>query len=516
MNYQSVQKVLSINCERFREYITKVETTHLTNKMKLNSSQLMNKSNMICAARPIKSKFLPLLVCLGLPLTAVADEKVVLPSTTIDHLGISPSLGGPIQLAPFKYIPPAGAVNKVKQPGIDLPKRSPDQLRLVELSAIGDYQAVGSQGLVLMVNAKLDDELQLMIANSLAWTGRLKEAMSIYQVLTKGEFAKDANIGMANIQRWSGRDDQAAPIFRSVLAIDPGNADALEGLALSERELSPRTTLSFGGSSDSSDMQRRSTIVNHRWRDSSGTNIYEVETSKVRDALPTSEASQQDVTVRYQNLSVALKPSLELSMPTQENRALFGSLRINLYDDRVSLQAGRINWGKLATNPNALASGLTASHAALSAGQNFSFGMLTGRVNYYDISDGNTIVTSNLNVDSSWRPLGNNLKPFFGVETRHAKFNRPNYWSPDSGFGVAYVGLKSEWNAADWSLFTAGQVNAPFWGEAGNGWNVSAGGKRWFSNDMAISMNIWAMASHRDNTAYRAQGGNLNLEKLWK
>jgi hypothetical protein len=484
--------------------------------MTLHYSPLTNQSNTVGAARPFKTKFLPLLLCLGLPLIAAADDKGVLPSTSFDYLGVSPSLGGPIQLAPFKYIPPAGAANKAKQPGIDLPKRSPDQQRLIDLGAAGDYQAVGTQGLVLMANAKPDDELQLMIANSLAWTGRLNEATSVYQGLIKGEYANDANIGMANIQRWRGRDDQAAPFYRSVLASEPANADALEGLTLSERELSPRTTLSFGGSNDSSDMQRRSATVNHRWRDASGANIFEVETSKVRDALPTSAASQQDVSVRYQNLSMALKPSLELSMPSQENRTLFGSLRINFYDDQVALQAGHINWGRLATNPNALASGLTASHAALSVGQNFPFGKLTGRVNYYNISDGNTIVTSNLNVDSSWRPLGNNVKPFFGLETRYAKFNTSNYWSPADGSGAAYVGLRSEWTAADWSLYLSGQVNAPFWGEAGNGWSLSAGGKRWLSNDMAISMNVWAMANHRNNSAYRAQAASVNLEKLWK
>lgn len=467
-------------------------------------------------ARPSSAKFFSLLLCVGLPLTVAAADKGFLPGTTLDYQGVSPGLGGPIQLAPFKYIPPAGASGKSRQADIDLPKRTPDQQRLVELNTAGDYQALGAQGLALMANDKLDDELQLMIANSLAWTGRLKEAISVYLGLTKGKYTNDANIGLANIHRWSGRDDLAAPIYRGILASDPGNADALEGQVLTERELMPRTTLSFGASNDSSDMRRRSGTVNHRWRDASGAGIYEVETSKVRDALPTSEARQQDVSFRYQNLSMALKPSLELSMPTQEQRALFGSLRINLHDDQVALQAGRVNWGRLATNPNALASGLTALHVALSAGHNFSFGKLTGRVNYYNISDGNTIVTSNLNVDSSWRPLGSSFKPFFGVETRYAKFNTSNYWSPAVGSGAAYVGLKGEWTAADWSLYSSGQVNAPFWGEAGNGWSVSAGGKRWFSNDMAISMNVWAMANHRDNSAYRAQAASINLEKLWK
>jgi hypothetical protein len=355
-----------------------------------------------------------------------------------------------------------------------------------------------------------------MIANSLAWTGRLKEAIAIYVGLTKGEYANEANTGLANIYRWTGRDELAAPLYKGILASDPSNTDAQEGLVLATRELLPRTTLSFGASNDSSDMQRRSVAVNHRWRDLSGSGIYEVETSRVKDALPTSDAKQQDVSFRYQNLSVALKPSLELSMPAEDKRTLFGSLRVNLYDDQLALQAGRVNWGRLATNPNALALGLTASHAALSGGYSFPLGKISGRINYYNVSDGNTVVTSNLNVDASWRPLGNNFKPFFGLETRYAKFNTPNYWSPTSGSGAAYIGLRGEWTTADWSLYTSGQISAPFWGEAGNGWSVSAGGKRWFSNEMAVSMNLWAMANRRDNSSYRAQAASINLEKLWK
>lgn len=474
------------------------------------------RSNMMYLPQSFKTKTLPLLVFLSLPLTVVANDKGFLPTTAPDYQGISPSLGGSIQLAPFKYIPPAVPSGKARQPDPDLPKRSPDQQRLVELNTAGDYQVLGSQGYAMIKSDKLDDELQLMIANSLAWTGRLKEAISVYHGLEKGKYANDAKVGLANIYRWSGREELAAPIYKGILTSDPSNADAQEGLVLAMRELIPRTTLSFGASNDSSDMQRRSGTVTHRWRDVSGSSIYEVETSRVRDALPSSEATQQDVSFRYQNISVALKPSLELSIPTQENRALFGSLRINLYEDQVAIQSGRVNWGRLATNPNALASGLTASHVALSASYNSPFGKVSGRYNYYNISDGNTVVTSNLNVDSSWRPLGNNFKPFFGLETRYAKLSTPNYWSPTLGSGTAYVGLKGEWNEADWSLYSAGQVSTPFWGEAGRGWSISAGGKRWFSNEMAISMNIWAMATHRNNTAYRAQAANIYLEKLWK
>jgi hypothetical protein len=375
---------------------------------------------------------------------------------------------------------------------------------------------VGTEGLALMSKEKQDAELQLIVANSLAWTGRFKEATPTYQGLTNGKYANEANVGLANLQRWSGRDDLAAPIYRTVLASAPTNDDALEGLELTTRELSPRTTLSAGASNDSSDIQRRSNAINHRWRDKTGSNIMEIETSAVRDWLPNIETRQQELTVRYESLSLALKPSMELSMPTGANRTLFGSVRIKVADDAVSLSAGRVNWGRMATNPNALALGLTASHLGVAGVQEFSLGTLRGRFDYFDISDNNRIISTTLNLASNWRPLGNNYKPFVGVQTRAAQFTASNYWSPEQGSGSLYAGLLGEWGSAHWSLYASAQTGVRLYGDAGKSWSVSAGGKRWLTDDLALSMTFWAMENIRNNTNYTAQSANVSLEKLWR
>lgn len=453
----------------------------------------------------------PLVFLLGLPLLAFADTKGGLPNSMLDPQGAAlPS--GEMIVAPFKYIPPIGLI-KVED---DSPKRNPDQQRIVDLNAAGNYQAVGTEGMALLAKEKPDEALQLIIANSLAWTGRLKEATPAYQSLTAGKYANDATVGLANIQRWRGRDNEALPLYRQVLASDPGNEVALEGAELSSRELRPRTLLSFGGSSDSSDLQQRSATLNHRWRDSTGARIMEVETSGVKNSLPNSEASQKDVTVRYEDLGLPLKPSIELSMPTQTDRTLYGSASVKLApDDQVTLTVGRVNWGRMVGNPNALATGLAASHLGMTVTEVFSFGTLQGRLNYYDISDNNTILTTKLNLSSAWRPIGSHFTPFVGIETREAKFNTPNYWSPSEGSGTLYAGLLGEWGSADWNFYASGQTGARLYGDAGASWSVSAGGKRWLSKDVALSMNLWSMASTRDNATYRAQSANLNLEKLW-
>jgi hypothetical protein len=418
-------------------------------------------------------------------------------------------------IAPFKYIPPSGAVSSA-QPEASAVKRTPEQQRIIDLNAAGNYRAVGTEGLALIKQEKQDEELQLIVANSLAWTGRNKDAIPTYEGLVKGKYANEANVGLANLQRWNGRDDLAAPLYRTVLEASPANTDALEGLALASREMAPRTTFSLGASNDSSDSRRLSNKINHRWRDQSGSSIMEIEVNAVKDWLPTIESRQQDVTLRYENLAIGLKPSFELSAPTGANRTLYGSARIKLADDAISLTAGRVNWGQMATNPKALAQGLAATHLGVTAAQGFSFGTLRGGVDFYDISDNNQIISSSVNLASSWRPLGNNYKPFMGIQTRSAKFSSPNYWSPEIGSGSLYAGLLGEWGGADWNFYASAQAGARLYGDAGKSWSISGGGKRWLSDDLALSMTFWAMESVRDNAGYQAQSATLSLEKLWR
>ncbi len=452
------------------------------------------------------------LVCAAFPLGSLAQSDSLLASATLDRPGLVSPNGGWLPLPSFNYIPAPGA----SKTSANVPKRSPEQQRVADFNTAGDYQSAGTAGLELLAKEKPDAELQLIIANSLAWTGRLRAAIPAYQALTTGEFANPARVGLANVQRWRGRDDIAKPLYDEVLASEPENPDALEGLELAKRELSVRTLVDMGHAQDSSDNTRQSLTANHRWRDSSGAKIYEVEVGGVQDALPGVTAAQQEVTLRYQALDLALKPSLELSMPTQYDHSLYASGAIKLADDQITLEAGRVNWSRIASNPNALQASLAATHLGVSAAQDFAVGTVQGKLHYYNITDGNTIFTTNLHLASVWRPLGDHFKPFAGIETRLAKFNTGNYWSPDQGSGTLYAGLLGEWGDSNSNLFASAQLGTGIYGEAGSNWSLSAGGKHWLSNDIAIGMNFWAMSSWRDASAYKAQSVNINLEKLWR
>jgi hypothetical protein len=416
-------------------------------------------------------------------------------------------------LQPFKYIAPANAEAQAAKN--DKPPRPPAQQQVVDLNAAGDYQAAGTQGLALLATEKVDDELQLIIANSLAWTGRVKEAIPTYQAISGGPVGNAATVGLANINRWQGRDDLALPMYRKVLDTEPTNDDALSGAAMASRGLAPKTTFRWGGAQDSSDLQRRSGSIAHQWRDASGANIYEVEAEGFRDWLPTAQAVQKDLTVRYKNLDTPLKPSLELSMTTELKPALYGVGRVTVLDDRMTLALGRVDWGKSSANPNASFVGTAANYAGAQFNQSFSMGSINAKADFYNISDGNTITTTGLTFNSAWRPLGSHFKPFVGAETRSAKFNAPNYWSPATGYGAAFAGLLGEWGEDNWNLFASAQLGAPLYGEAGHSWSVSAGGKYWLTQDIALGGNLWSMSSIRDGVAYRAKSLDVYLEKLW-
>ncbi len=411
--------------------------------------------------------------------------------------------------------PRGSAYTAIGSPSLATSAHSPAQQQILELSAAENYQAAGTQGLSLLAKETPEDELRLVIANSLAWTGRLKESIQQYQPLIDGKLDKEARVGMANAYRWRGRDDKAVPLLRSVLSTDPENTDARQAMELAQRELRARTLVTLATFDDSSDMQRRSLVINHRWRDASDRNVFEIETSGVNDAMLTTDVKQQDLTLRYQALGLPLQPRFEISAQANPEPAGFAGLKLQFADQALFLDLGRVNWGKMALNANALQTSLTAAHAGVQANGRFVLGQLSGHIDYYDISDNNAILASTVNFMPAWRPLGPRIRLLIGLETRDARVASSAYWSPATGFGTMYAGLLGEWSGANWDFMASGQAGLRLYGEAGPNWSVSAGGRYWLGKDLALGLNLWDMASWRNNADYRAKSLTMNLEKVW-
>lgn len=450
---------------------------------------------------------------------ATAQESPVL----LAQLNTPNPPSGAFVLRPFKYVPSAQEQSKdtgnTDASDTKSPPRPAAQQRIVDLQSEGQFAAAGKEGRALLAqDPKVDDGLRLIIANSLAWSGQLRDATQTYQSITSPEVLGDAQVGIANVLRWKGRDEQADPLYRDVLTQQPDHVDARNGLELAERELAPRTTITVGSANDSAQALQQSATVGHRWRDESGFHVFEVEAGYTHENQLTvgPEDTLRDVTLRYQNKGLDLKPALELNTPTHGTQRLYGNLRLSALDDQLQLTLGQVNWGKLANNSNVLTAGLYATQAGASGKVETDYGELFGRLDYYYISDTNAIVTSDVRLTSNLRPLGPHIKPILGVETRKASFLTGNYWSPVDGYGSVYGGFQGEWGHDDWSLYGTALVGLALYGDAGTSWSLSGGAKRWVTRDLALSINLWGMSSWRNSSEYRAETISVALEKVWR
>lgn len=420
-------------------------------------------------------------------------------------------------------VQPAAASSAMPPSPPATPKAAAPTQTLNELYGKGEYGAVGTQGLALLQadQAQVNDDLRLKIANSLAWSDRLAQAVSQYEVLVRDASApasaQAARTPLANAYRWQGRPDLAVPLYEEALQREANHADAQEGLAYAQRELRPRTTLKIGTSSDSGDLSIRSASIAHRWRDASRTQIYEVETDwRSYDQAPNGpHPHHAGVGLRYEHTALPFQPRLSLSTQGRPQRGAFGAVKVKLGDWPVHAEIAREPMGVTGSSARALSADITANRFGLETQFGGAWGSFSGRLNRYTLSDRNTLTTSTLQYNPNWRPFGPALKPYVGVETRQAKFNTPNYWSPADGFGSLGVGITAEWVQQDWFFYTIAQVGTRLYGEAGSSWSASIGGQRWLSKDIAVTGNLWAMSSIRDQSRYKAHSLTLKLDKLW-
>lgn len=400
---------------------------------------------------------------------------------------------------------------------VQLPARSAALQAIYELNDAGNYGAVSREGQRLIAQGQGDDELRLIVANSLAWSGKLDDAVPAYEAIIRTAGSRGqingARVGLGNVRRWQGRDDLAVPLYRAALSDNQSIEAAREGMSYAEREIRPKTTLSIGRSIDSSEMERIGIVINHRWRDSTSHHLFEIEEAGSRDDMVGQIARQNELTVRYQPLELPLKPRFWLSGQTTPNNGLFGGVRLHSSNQRFYVEVDRVNWGQMSLNNRALEKGLAASHIGASGNLSFDAGDITGTVNYYDISDGNNILASSLRYTPPWRLGG--VKAYWGIEAREPKEYSADYWAPAAGYGSTYVGLQGDWSRMNWDLFAAAQLGTRVSGDAGNSSSFSAGGRRWLGKDFAVGLKYWRMASQRDSTPYRANAISLSLESLW-
>ena len=395
-------------------------------------------------------------------------------------------------------------------------KRDPRAQHIVDLYQKEDYSAAAEEGFPLLNDFPNDDQFRLIVANSLAWsTTRYQDAISAYRPLLDTPLARDASLGLANVYRWNGREDLALPLYKKVIEQAPDNKDAREGVILTERAMRPRTLISMGGASDSNSMQRQELTLGHRWRSDSGSSIFEIEASGTNDTQLDLASYQRNITLRYQGLDLPLQPTFEITEQTGPQQSDFGGVNLKITDD-TQLIVNRVNWGLLSFTTAAELANLSAFHTALSTSKTGDLGNVRLRVDYFGVSDGNSVVIGNLQYTPPWRPLGEYFNPVVGISTRDQSNFSPLYWSPvNGGYGVYFVGMQAEWSNSASNLFASAQVGNGLYGEGGFNWGLSLGGKTWLNDDYAIGAKLNKYAGGQYGPSYTFTSAMVTLERAW-
>lgn len=392
---------------------------------------------------------------------------------------------------------------------------------LEDLYMQGQIAEVARQGLDFIRTSPqpIDAELRLKIALSLSATHQPAQAIEQLQaVVDSGEMpaARQARLPLANAHRWAGRPDLAQPHFEQALKDEPGNADAQSGLTAVNRDLRPRTSIQWIGTDDNGGLRSQQAVLAHRWRSADLTQIYEVDAHLNRHEFTTTgpSAHARGATVRYQRVDVPLEPKVSVSFDGAPLSGLLGELRLKL-SDSLSVSLARDNWGDVSLAPRALAQGMTANRLSADGVLLTEWGVVSGRVAFNRVSDGNQITTTTVKYTPALHLMNGVVKPYVFVDTREVDFATPSYWSPAEGVGLYGLGTTLEWVNSDWYFILAGQYGQRWYGDAGKSWVGSASVLRWVDDKTAVSANWFGLSSVRDRARYRSKSITLKVDRLW-
>jgi tetratricopeptide (TPR) repeat protein len=382
----------------------------------------------------------------------------------------------------------------------------------------GRYAEAARLGLAEIEREPGNHELRLRIANSLAWTGRYAEAMRQYEALADTPLATEAALGLALVHLWAGRPERADPLFRRVLAATPQKTEALEGLARAGRQLRPRSTVRVAALADSNDAERTVLGLAHRWRDASLQQVFEVSAEGGSEKSPAvADQSPRELTFAYEHQGLAWAPRVQVSAQDSPTSKFFGGAAVKLADGRLTLDAARVNWGRLVFDPRALRDGLTARRVGLGVQADSAIGQWQGSLAQFDVSDDNRVREVSLRLTPQWQPLAaaHGVRFFAGAYSRDARRADSRYWSPTEGYTTADFGASLGRWEAQWEFYGEVKRSVRLAGEGARGWSVGLSGRRWLDDDWAVRADASTGGTRRDASRYRSRSASLALDRLW-
>ena len=425
-------------------------------------------------------------------------------------LGAQPQVPAEPPAAPPGMLDPRAPVKPLEQ-ALHEVQASRVAAPALERYEAGDYRAAARLGLRAIETGGDTPELRYAVANSLAWTGRYDAALQQYRALLGTAYDSRARVGIANIRLWNGDAPVAEADYREVLANEPANAEAREGLALAGRELRPALTFRLARTQDNQDFTRDEAWLTYRkW---SADRAWRFEASALRDwdSAPGIDATRNSVQGSAWARALPFAPRLEASLYDER---LFGTLQIEPVRDRLRLRAGHVNWARLAFTAGALADRLTANTVGLAADVRPAIGALRLRLDGYEISDGNRIVDGEFQFTPAWQPLPWRLEWYGGVYGRRAERADARYWSPTPAYGLAFAGLRRNWSADRHEVSAWLRAGAGFTETAKASWSAGVTGRYWISNDIALGLEAWALEAPRPSP-YNMQQAMAFVQHLW-
>ncbi|MBI4756677.1 MAG: hypothetical protein HY778_14920 [Betaproteobacteria bacterium] len=389
--------------------------------------------------------------------------------------------------------------------------------RLMQRYDNGDYDGVASDGLAALDRIPENLDFRLAVANSLAWTGKLKPAIEQYERLLGTRLDQEARVGIASIQSWRGRPHLSKPMFEQVLKENPDNKEAQEGLGNVRRQLAPRSTLGLGAFNDSERIRRRGSAFAHAWWNEEASQRYELGGNVERISQDELSLPNNDFGFGVWWARAPLAPRLDVSYQTEPYGSVFLQGQVELVEDWLSVRAGRVNWGRHSISPKALRDQLVAGRLGITGTPELAVGQLEYAVDAYRVSDDNEIVETSLRLAPVWQPLGKAAQWYVGTATRKADRSDARYWSPVDGYGVAYVGLTlTAGNDAN-SVYAYLQPSVGLWGESKGGsiWSGGLGARAQVTRDLSLGVEGSANSSRRDDSSYRSRTLGVRLESTW-
>jgi tetratricopeptide (TPR) repeat protein len=381
-----------------------------------------------------------------------------------------------------------------------------------------DYRQAMLLGARALASEPNNHELRLMVANSMSWNGRYEAAIEQYEKLYGTPQEASARVGIGNILRWRGLAHAAEPFHQRAVEQQPGNAEARKALAQTQRDLRPTTTARFNHFDDNQNYKRNELAVSHRaWVSQRGLR-YDIGTVLGREGASSSFSAKEINGALYwpsDRFSGRVEASVVNAGSAYAGKTqAFARVSADFGGDVASLRIGRVNWGKISNNQQALIDGLTANQIGGSFNLRSLAGDWRGRADLYKISDGNSLWDLESSFRPSWQPLPAGLYVQGGIFSRKANRSDPRYWSPTQSFSLLTLGLGKNWwgDRGDFSAYV--QRGFAMNAQSKSNFSLSLSGRYWLNNDQAIGAELYVSDAPRVG-AYRSSSVSLQFQQLW-